>query len=68
MESILQFVERFVDALPGLVNAGKNIADLVANFQSRFSDMKTNMRAPTAEEWDWLNNTLDPMERDLQQD
>lgn len=68
MEDLLKFVERFVLALPGLLQAGIEVTAIAQQFKTMYSDMRANNRSPTAAEWQWLNDTLDPLEQRLQSD
>ena len=61
--SQIAFALQLLNVLPGLVNAGINVATLIQDSRAALQKMQDENRDPTPEEWDALNQKI----RDLRQ-
>lgn len=62
----LAFALTFLDRLPGLIQAGADIAQLIREHREMQDLFKTEKRDPNAQEWAALNDRLDALEKRLQ--
>jgi len=61
----LAYALQLMTALPGLVQAGKDIKDIVAKGAARIEAMQAEGREPTAAEWKELQDDIDPKRAEL---
>ena len=65
MSGALRYAQLILESLPGLIAAGKNVAELIENSSETLRKMANIGRDPTREEWDLLNAKIHHLRNEL---
>lgn len=68
MSTALDYALKALQALPGLIAAGRDVTELAAETGQRLKDMRDEGRDPTPGEWDDLNARIDVLRGRLHSD
>jgi hypothetical protein len=58
----LAYAMQVLTALPQLLTASQDVLDLVSHASAKLQDMQDSNRAPTADEWQELNDKIDELQ------
>jgi gas vesicle protein len=64
MQALL-YATQLLGILPGLLDAGKDVADLIKSGNAALKRMQEDNRDPTKEEWDELNAEIRKLQEEL---
>lgn len=65
MGSALAFAMQLLESLPGLIQAGADVAELISNGSAKLKEFEQENRDPTDEEWEELNASIDAKRDEL---